>query len=79
MNTTSKPNFKRAANGGWCCEIDGVRFTFFRPTPGVPFFGVDFKGDWRCRMYAADGVYVTRAATREGGINELLEGLGEKE
>ena len=69
MNTAIK--FSRLVNGGWCCDIDGTRFTFFRPTPGVPFKGVDFKGDWWCKAYYEAEPICVRAATREEGIREL--------
>ena len=69
-----KPTYKACANGGWACEIDGVKFTFFKPIAGIPFKGVDFKGDWWCKMYVAGKVFAARATTREEGIQMLLEG-----
>lgn len=69
--TTERIKFYRLGNGGWGCEIDGVRFTFFKPAPGVPFKGVDFKGDWWCKAYFAAEPTCVRAATREEGIREL--------
>jgi hypothetical protein len=65
--------FSRLTNGGWVCEADGVRFTFFKPTPGCPFRGVDFKGDWWCKAYADSDEWATRAPTRDQGIAELYE------
>jgi hypothetical protein len=69
--------FNRLINGGWDCDVDGIRFTFFKPTPGVPFRGVDFKGDWWCRAYFDGDEACLRARTREEGIRELQETIAE--
>jgi hypothetical protein len=69
--------YSRLVNGGWECEAEGVRFTFFRPTRGVPFRGVDFKGDWFCKAYFDGDECVERATTREEGIRLLKETIAD--
>lgn len=66
--------YKRLVNGGWGCTVEGIRFKFFRPTPGTIFHGVDYKGDWHCKVYLPDGdEMAVRSKTREEAISEVLE------
>jgi len=70
-------SYKRTANGGWTCEVDGVRFTFFRPTPGCLFLGVDYAGDWHCKAYFDGDEMIHRARTREEGVRDMLETIAD--